>query len=115
MENRCPKYEQLFIFGTEQELKEHIANCPECIDYHTKMEKVAELVKEVKPLIKKTSPVKLIGLRAVAGFVTVILAFFAINPTLHEKNNYGLIANADSSPVAQMGLPTDDYGFLMIE
>ena len=49
MDKKCTKYEALFTFRSEEELNEHIANCPDCQKEHENMQKVSELLKEVKP------------------------------------------------------------------
>ena len=57
MDNKCSKYEGLFIFSDEKTLQEHIESCEEC-----KLEPEAELVakyeeryqqfKEIYPALK---------------------------------------------------------------
>ena len=40
MDKKCTKYEALFTFRSEEELEEHLQNCPECRAEHEKMQKV---------------------------------------------------------------------------
>ena len=53
MDEKCNQYEPLFTFRSEEELIEHIQNCPECQKEHEKMQKVSELLQEVKPYYLK--------------------------------------------------------------
>ena len=63
MNNKCPKYEGLFIFSTEEELKKHIEECPDCKAEHEKMERVsdAQSGKLAKNLVLKKALVDLKG------------------------------------------------------
>lgn len=54
MKNKCEKYQQLFIFESEQDLLKHLEHCSDCKKQHQEMEKVASLVKETKPLFIKS-------------------------------------------------------------
>ena len=48
MENKCNKYEGLFTFSSEEELKAHINECEDCRLEDEKMQKVSSLLDEVK-------------------------------------------------------------------
>ena len=48
MENKCSKYEGLFVFSDEATLEEHLKECPDCRAEHEKMQKVSNLIGEVK-------------------------------------------------------------------
>ena len=49
-ENKCDKYEGLFLFRNEEELQEHIKNCPDCKKEYEKHKNISNLVKEVAPV-----------------------------------------------------------------
>ena len=53
MKEKCNKYEALFTFADENTLNEHLKVCADCRKEQEKMEKVSELIKEVKPFYKK--------------------------------------------------------------
>ena len=54
MENKCQKFEGLFVFSDEETLQEHIKECPECAAEAKKMQRIAEILQEVRPyFIKK--------------------------------------------------------------
>ena len=48
MENKCSKYEGLFIFSDEETLQKHLEECSDCRVEHDKMLKVSELIGETK-------------------------------------------------------------------
>ena len=47
-EDKCTKYEGLFIFSDEETLQQHVEKCEECKKEHEKMQKVSSLLSEVK-------------------------------------------------------------------
>ena len=53
MKEKCTKYESLFTFRSEEELMQHIEECEDCRLEHEKMQKVSELIKEVKPYFRE--------------------------------------------------------------
>lgn len=119
MSEKCSKYESLFIFGSEEDLNLHLAECQVCRSEHEKMQKVSALVKEVKPLYKKGSNNKII-LNAAACFVLMILSFMAYNNynnmVIAELNRESdVLVNSGHSMITDNGLPTDDYGLILTE
>jgi hypothetical protein len=113
----CQKYEQLFIFGDEKALLEHIETCPECKAEHEKMAVLSALVKEAKPYFKKKRAQKKVAMALCASF---LLVFALGGAGLYENqiaSNAELLAyyENDISPISQMGFPTDEYGLLLIE
>ena len=44
MDNKCTKYEGLFVFSGDETLKKHIEECDECRKEAEKMEKVSDLL-----------------------------------------------------------------------
>ena len=49
MTEKCNKYEAIFTFGNEEMMKSHLQNCPECQKEQEQMDKVSDLLKEVRP------------------------------------------------------------------
>lgn len=116
MVDKCNKYEGLFVFGSEDDLQEHLKVCPDCQKEHEEIQKVSVLVKEVKPFIRKKSQRPKIKLKVAACFFTLILGFGMINFLTPKDINQNKTSLAtEISPVAQMGLPTDEYGLLYIQ
>ncbi len=114
-EKKCDKYEGLYVFRSEDELLEHINNCPDCKEEHEKQQKISNLVKEVAPVYlarmekeKKTFVKKVACCVAVFTLITSFAGY-------KMYDSYSYQANIDNdSYIEDIGLPTDDYGFFEI-
>jgi hypothetical protein len=120
MKFSCDKYESLFVFGLDGELEEHLKICDDCRIEHEKQQEIKSLINEVAPFIKskpsKTKKCYYSLVRIAATFFIAFLAFSLIKTNFvlqntHQGNNSG---KADSV-ISKMGLPTDDYGLLMVD
>ena len=113
MDNKCSKYEGLFIFSDEKALEQHIQECNECRAEHEKMLKVSELISEVKPYYTKKS--KLRKLRAVAAFL-FIMFFSATFGVLYTDDDIAdSLMYGETLTAEDFGFPVDSYGFLMVD
>ena len=114
MDNKCSKYEGLFVFSNEETLNKHLEECESCREEHEKMLKVSDLIQEVKPYyMKKRS--KLRRMRAVAAvlFIMLFTATFGViytNEDLSDSLMYG-----DTLTAEDFGFPVDSYGLLMVD
>ena len=104
MSEKCNKYESLFVFSTEEELENHIKLCEDCRNEHEKMRMTADIVKEVAPYYGKNRHNNVIKLAA--GIIIIFLAYFIL---FNENKAYEI-----DSVISEMGLPTDEYGLLMV-
>ncbi len=119
MSEKCSKYESLFMFGAEEEFAKHLEICEDCLKEHEKMKKTENLVKEVKSYYKNFQKNQLnANLLKIAAAVTILsLTWFSVShlTMMNEKKaNYKLSYRESGSVVAEMGLPTDKYGLLMV-
>lgn len=112
--NKCNKYEALFVFQNDDVLNEHIKSCPDCMKEYEKQLKVSSLVKEVAPIYlnkikqKKVSAAKKLACCFVAFIgVTVFSAY-----KIYDENSFQVNMADEESYISAMGLPVDDYGFL---
>lgn len=114
MDEKCTKYEALFTFRSEEELEEHLQNCPECRTEHEKMQKVSDLLKEVRPFYrekrKSLAKVKV----ACALFILMVsgttLGVINLNTDISDTLKYGTILSSED-----LGLPVDSYGLISVE
>ena len=114
MDEKCTKYESLFTFRSEKELMEHINSCEECRKEHEKMQKVSELIQEVKPYFQKkrknTARLKV----ACALFFMMVcgttLGVINFNTDIADTLKYGEVLTAED-----LGLPVDSYGLINLE
>lgn len=114
MKEKCTKYEALFTFRSEEELLEHVKNCEDCRLEHEKMQKVSELLQEVKPYFrekrKNLAKIKV----ACALFMLMLsgttLGVINFNHDISDTLKYGSALSAED-----LGLPVDSYGLIYIE
>ena len=115
MNNKCNKYEGLFIFSDNNTLQKHINDCEDCKCEHEKMQKVSDLINEVKPYFINKKKNTLRKLRAVAAMLLIVFfsATFGViysNEDLTDSLMYG-----ESLTAEDLGFPVDSYGLLMVD
>lgn len=114
MDDKCQKFEGLFIFSDEETLNEHIKECPECAAEALKMQKVSELLQEVKPyFLEKRKHFATLKIACAISFILLagtIIGVTGFNQDINDLLKYGTELEA-----ADLGLPVDDYGFLLVE
>ena len=114
MDNKCSKYEGLFIFSDENKLQEHLNECEACHAEHEKMQKISDLIQEVKPYyIKKRNGLRKMRAIAAALFIVLFAGTFGViytNEDLSESLMYGETLTAED-----LGFPVDSYGLLMVD
>lgn len=114
MEKKCTKYEGLFVFSDEKTLNEHITECEDCRLEHEKMQKVSDLLGEVKFYYKAKSK-KVMKLKAVcaAAMIMFFSATFGVVSTdtdWADELMYGQVLSAED-----LGFPVDSYGLIMVD
>lgn len=114
MNDKCTKYEALFTFGNEETLREHLETCEECRKEQEKMDKVSQLLQEVKPyyISKRKNTAKLKAACAVFAilFCSATAGVINFNTDISDMIKYGNTLSAED-----LGFPTDAYGLLMVE
>lgn len=125
MTKKCDKYESLFIFADEETLNKHLQECEDCRREHEKMHKVSALVKEAGPELKRRAAFfnSLKVACVLFLFITGGVFFQTFAPMQLNNTNTTMTASISSdmsfdyedSIIADMGLPTDDYGLLMLD
>lgn len=114
MKEKCTKYEGLFIFSDEATLMEHVKTCPDCQEEHAKMQKVSELLQEVKPhfVKKRKDYLKIKALCAIFTMCVCVSTMLVVNlnTDISDRINYGMVLSAED-----LGLPVDSYGLIMVD
>lgn len=109
---KCNRYEALFTFRSEEELQNHINECPDCKKEHEIQKKISNLVKEVAPIyLEKQQKKKISNIKRLACCFVLFIGISAFTGYKIYDDNY-FINSSDDSCVSAMGLPTDEYGFL---
>ena len=114
MDKKCTKYEGLFTFSDEKTFLEHVNSCPDCRTEHETMQKVSELLKEVKPFYvqrrKNFAQVKIACAICAMMLSGTVLGLVNFNTDISDTIKYGTTLCAED-----LGLPVDSYGLLMVE
>lgn len=114
MENKCSKYEGLFIFSDEETLKKHLEECPECRTEHEKMQKVSNLISETKFYYKSKSNRrrKLKAICALSLFMFFSASLGVIN---NDEDFTEALLFGNTLSAEDLGFPVDSYGLLMVD
>ena len=114
MDNKCTKYEGLFVFSDDETLKEHIEECDECRKEAEKMEKVSDLLNEVKLYYhaknKKRPKFRVACAMLLLLFSTLTAGIVVSNDDILDSLKYG-----DTLSAEDLGFPVDSYGLLMVD
>ena len=114
MNEKCNKYESLFIFSDEASLLSHVKDCEECRKEQEIMSKVSELIQEVKPELLKVKREHAKLKIACAAFAILLsgtlLGILNFNPDISDTLRYG-----QTLTIEDYGFPVDSYGLIMVD
>ncbi len=116
--DKCNKYESIFVFGGDDAIKAHIDECPDCREEYEKHLKVSSLVKEVAPVyLKKQKQKRLSAVKRLACCFILLIGITGFTGytgyKIYDANSFQ-VNTVDESYIGNLGLPTDEYGFLEI-
>ncbi len=115
-DNKCDKYEGFFVFQNQEQFDKHIKNCEDCKKEHEKYLKISSLVKEVAPIyLERENKKKMMSAaKRLACCLVVFVGLSAFTGyKVYDNYTYQVSLEQESS-VSDMGLPTDEYGFLSL-
>lgn len=117
MDEKCTKFETLYLFRDENELQEHLKECPDCQKEQEKMDKVSELIQEVKPYFAKKrknsfTQLKVACILCLGLFAGMVIGYFS-------QYNFVTTANYSYSDTStqltnEYGMPIDNYGLISL-
>lgn len=112
--NNCKKFEELFINSDETEILKHIETCEECREIYNKMNRVSELVQEVKPYyLRKKNTIR--ALQKIAA-VFVFVIFTAATTVIYSNEDFtDTLMYGNTLTAEDYGFPVDSYGLLMVD
>lgn len=114
MTSKCNKYEALFTFSDEETLKKHVESCEDCKKEQEVMDKVSEILKEVKPYyVKKRRDTA--KLKLACAMLTIFLGATTIGVVNFNTDISDIIKYGNTLSAEDLGLPVDAYGLLMVE
>lgn len=113
MNDKCTKYEALFTFADEKTFSEHLENCEDCQKEHATMERVSELISEVKPLYKqKKNQFKQLK---VACILFALIFGGASIGVVGNQDFIDYVKYGETLSAEDLGFPVDSYGLLLVE
>lgn len=114
MKDKCRQYEALFTFSNEETLKQHIETCEDCKKEQEMMDKVSDLLKEVKPyyVSKRKNTAKL---KIACAMLTILLSAATMGVVNFNTDISDVIKYGNTLSAEDLGLPVDAYGLLMVE
>ncbi len=114
MENRCTKYETLFTFADEETLKEHLATCEDCQHVQKEMDRVSELIDEVKPFYRKKRDSRS-GLRVACILFALVFGGASLGVVGTNQDVMDYLMYGETLSAEDLGFPVDSYGLLLVE
>ena len=114
MDKKCSKYEGLFVFSDDETLKKHINECEDCAAEYRKMQRVSELIGEVKShyLVRNRKGKKL---KIACAFLLFIFFGTFLGVVSLDSDYADSLIYGDSLSVEDLGFPVDSYGLLMVD
>lgn len=114
MKDKCRQYEALFTFSDEETLRKHLETCEDCKKEQEIMDKVSDLLKEVRPYYiekrKNTAKFKIACATLAVVLCSAVMGVVNFNTDISDIIKYGNTLSAED-----LGLPVDAYGLLMVE
>ena len=114
MKEKCSKYEALFTFLNEDEFKKHLDVCEDCRKEQVKMDRVSELIREVKSeYIERRKNFARLKIACAAFAVLLsgtVLGVINFNTDISDTIRYG-----QTLSVEDYGFPVDSYGLIMVD
>ena len=114
MDKKCNKYEALFTFGTEDEFQKHLAECEDCRREHERMQRVSELIAEVKPQLTKRND-KYRHLKVACVLFMVMFAGVSFETADKQFGIVETVIYGEQLTPEDLGFPTDSYGLIMMD
>ncbi|MBQ3311116.1 hypothetical protein IJG72_03475 [bacterium] len=120
MNKKCTEFEKLYLFRTESELAEHVKDCPDCQAEMEKMNKVSELIQEVKPYYIKQRKIASTRLKVACILCFGMLTCLSVTyfTQLAGQNMQATYYTTDSVQYSQTtneyGIPLDNYGLIAV-
>jgi len=116
MNEKCSKYEELFVSSSSEELENHIQECEDCKAEYEAQQKVSSLLDEVKMYYYAKRKKRIANLRAACAVMFMVFSLASVggfaltNDDLMDTLKYG-----DTLSAEDLGFPVDADGLLMVD
>jgi len=116
MNEKCSRYEELFISASKEELEKHLQECEECRKEHESQQKVSSLLDEVKMYYYAKRKKGLVRLRAACAVMFLVFSIISVTGwALNDDDMLDTLKYGDSLSAEDLGFPVDSYGLLMVD
>jgi len=114
MDKKCTKYEGLFVFSNQEALNKHLEECSDCKLEHEKMQKVSDLLSEVK-FYYRSKKRRAMKLKAVCALMMFMFFSATIGVVSNDSDLADALIYGDTLSAEDLGFPVDSYGLLMVD
>lgn len=114
MDKKCSKYEGLFVFSDDETFRKHLAECEECRKEQEKMDRVSELISEVKPYYQAKTKRKLI-LKAMCASMLFVFSLTSIELIENYDDMKDTLQYGETLSAEDLGFPVDSYGLIVVD
>ena len=115
MDNKCSKYENLFIFSDTETLETHLAECEECRKEDEVQKKVSSLIDEVKFYYYAQRKKRMTRLRAACAMVLLLFTTLSFSLAINNEDLTDTLMYGTTLSAEDLGFPVDSYGLLMVD
>ena len=117
MENKCSKYEELFVSNSsDEELEKHVQECEECRREYEEQQKVSSMLDEVKMYYYSKRKNHTARLRAACAAAFLIFSLVSVTGwAINDDDILDTLKYGDSLTAEDLGFPVDSYGLLMVD
>ena len=115
MDNKCSKYEGLFVFSSKDDLEKHIEQCEDCKSEQKKMDKVSSLIDEVKFYYHSKRRKQTARLRAACAVMFLVFSAFSLGLAVNDDDLMDTLKYGDTLSAEDLGFPVDSDGLLMVD
>ena len=116
MENKCSKYEELFITASKEDLEKHIQECDICRAEYESQKQVSSLLDEVKMYYYAKRKNRMARLRAACAVMFMVFSLASVTGwALNDEDLLDTLKYGDTLSAEELGFPVDSYGLLMVD
>ena len=116
MENKCSKFEELFVSSDSSALEEHIKECEECRQEYESQQKVSSLLDEVKLYYYAKRKTRMVRLRAACAVMFMVFSLASLTGwVMNDDDLLDTLKYGDTLSAEELGFPVDSDGLLMVD
>lgn len=116
MNEKCSKYEELFVSASKEEFEKHLQECEDCRLEEESQQKVSSLLDEVKMYYYAKRKKRMVKLRAACAVMFLVFSLISVTGwALNDDDLLDTLKYGDTLSAEELGFPVDSYGLLMVD